>query len=55
MTEEELAPIDAFELDRNLFLKLMEAFMLECFMPPLNEQRTGKDALFLSYEQYRHK
>lgn len=54
MTEEELEPTDTFELDRNLFLKLMEAFMLECFLPPLNEQRTGKDALFLSYEQYRH-
>ena len=55
MTEEELEPTDRFELDRNLFLRLMEAFMLECFMPPLNEQRTGKNTLFLSYEQYRYR
>ena len=55
MTDEELEPTAKFELDRNLFLRLMEAFMLECFMPPLNEQRTGKKTLFLSYEQYRYR
>lgn len=54
LTQEDLEPTDAFELDGDLFLKLMEAFMLECFMPPLNEQRTGKNTLFLPYEQYRH-
>lgn len=54
MTLEELEPTEQFELDRNLFLRLMEAFMLECFMPPLNEQRTGKNTLFLPYEQYGH-
>lgn len=47
----ELEPTDEFELDRSRFLKLMEAFMLECFLPPLNNQRTGKKTMFAAYEQ----